>query len=233
MLTTALQFSGGKDSLACLHLWRDRLDETVVMWVNTGAAYPETIAQMERIRKWVPHFHEVRTDQPDDIARCGWPTDVVPTLNTYWGLLSTGKDAPKMRSFIECCASNIWFPLNRAVRALGLTRVVRGQRREERRRSPVRSGHVEDGIEYVFPIEDWTSDQVMSYLRSVNADIPSYYESEPTSRDCWSCTAYLDESAARIRNLPEPLREVVMLRVRTIRDAVSSEMRFADEVLRG
>lgn len=231
MLTTALQFSGGKDSLACLHLWEDKLDETVVLWVNTGAAYPQTIRQMERVAARVPHFREVRTNQPENIQRCGFPADVVPAINTAWGRLSTKERGPKIQSYIDCCAENIWIPMHNAVKEMGLTRIVRGQRNDERRTSPVRSGQVVDGIEYVFPIQDWTREQVLDYLRQVNAEIPDYYEHEQTSRDCWSCTAYLDESRDRIRRLPNELREVVMLRIRSIHDAVTSEIKPLEDLL--
>lgn len=230
MLTTALQFSGGKDSLACLHLWEDMLDETVVLWVNTGAAYPETIRQMERVAARVPHFKEVRTDQPANIEQYGLPADVVPTINTSWGRLSTSEPGPKIQSYIDCCAGNIWIPMHNAVREMGLTRIVRGQRNDERRTSPIRSGQIVDGIEYVFPLQDWSREQVMEYLRNVGADIPGYYEHEQTSRDCWSCTAYLDESRDRIRRLPSELREVVMMRIRGIHKAVQAEMKPLEDL---
>ena len=37
----ALMFSGGRDSLACLELYRDYLDKMTLIWVNTGANFPE------------------------------------------------------------------------------------------------------------------------------------------------------------------------------------------------
>jgi 3'-phosphoadenosine 5'-phosphosulfate sulfotransferase (PAPS reductase)/FAD synthetase len=48
-----LQFSGGKDSLACLLLLRPWWDRLTVMWVNTGAAFPETLELMEAVRSRV------------------------------------------------------------------------------------------------------------------------------------------------------------------------------------
>jgi hypothetical protein len=52
-----------------------------------------------------------------------------------------------------CCAENIWGPMARATVELEATLVIRGQRAREQRRAPIASGHVEDGIEYLFPIE--------------------------------------------------------------------------------
>ena len=38
-----LQFSGGKDSTACLHLLEPWWDKVHVVWVNPGAPYPEML----------------------------------------------------------------------------------------------------------------------------------------------------------------------------------------------
>jgi phosphoadenosine phosphosulfate reductase len=46
-MRTALQFSGGKDSLACLHLYREQWPDLLVMWLNTGAVYPEMMDYMD------------------------------------------------------------------------------------------------------------------------------------------------------------------------------------------
>ena len=43
-----LAFSGGKDSLACWYLYKAK--NPIVFFVNTGKAYPETLALVEEIR---------------------------------------------------------------------------------------------------------------------------------------------------------------------------------------
>ena len=73
-MDTALLFSGGKDSLACLYLYRDVWDRLPVIWVNTGAAYPEMIEYMEGWKRRRPHFIEVKTKRT---ARFGNPEDQV------------------------------------------------------------------------------------------------------------------------------------------------------------
>ena len=45
----ALQVSGGRDSIACLYLMRPYWDRVTVYWLDTGAAYPETVSLMQRI----------------------------------------------------------------------------------------------------------------------------------------------------------------------------------------
>lgn len=221
MITTALQFSGGKDSLACLYMWRDKLDETVVLWCNSGAAYPETIAQMERIKAWVPHFVEVRGNQPAVVEQYGYPADVVPVLSSPSAWLVHGRKGPKIQSFIDCCARSLWAPMYQAVKALGITRVVRGQRNEETLTGPVRNGHVFDGIEYILPIQDWSEADVLAYLKEVGAELPAYYDTERTSRDCWSCTAFRFESKERTNNLKGEQREIVFARLEQIRSAIA------------
>ncbi len=51
-----LQFSGGKDSLACLHLLCPFWDRLTVMWSHRGDPYPEVQALVDEIR---PLVHEV------------------------------------------------------------------------------------------------------------------------------------------------------------------------------
>jgi ubiquinone/menaquinone biosynthesis C-methylase UbiE len=223
-ITTALQFSGGKDSLACLHLWRDKdlLDSTVVLWCNSGAAYPETIEQMECIKTWVPNFLEVKGDQPGVIERYGYPSDVVPVLSSPQGSVLNGRHGPLIQSFMDCCARSLWAPMYNAIKALGITRVIRGQRNDEKLTGPVRNGDLIDGIEYILPIQDWTEAEVFAYLKEVSAEIPAYYENgERTSRDCWSCTAFRFESRERTNNLTGEQREIVLARLEEIRAAIA------------
>lgn len=197
-ITTALQFGGGKDSLATLHLMRPHWDEILVMWLNTGAAFPETIEQMRDVAAMVPNFLEVRTDVQADIADRGWPVDVLPVANSPWGGAISGHEGIQLRPWIECCARNFWIPMNDAVRAHGITRVIRGQRTNEQYKSPIRSGAIVEGVEYVFPLEDWTEAEVFAYLKKIGVAAPAYYDEVKSSLDCWLCTAFLDVKDAQI-----------------------------------
>lgn len=220
-MVKVLQFSGGKDSLACLYLLRGEWSTLRVVWLNTGAAYPQTAAYMEKWRSILPHFVQVKTNQPEQVALNGYPSDVVVVNDTAFGRQFIARDAPVVQPYLNCCAENIWFPLLRALDDLGATEVVRGQRRGDVRQSFIRDGDVIQGKRYTFPIYEWTNEQVFEYLREVGADLPEGYRmGEKTGRDCWDCTAYLDENAERIRNLPDEKREVVLSRLRTMREAV-------------
>lgn len=222
----ALHLSGGVDSLAALYMYRDAWDEILVCWVNTGAAYASVVEYMHRIAEMVPHFWEIRTNQPANIAENGYPADVMPMRATPIGRRDFKGEFPKIQSVFACCAANIWLPLMNAMRQRGIKTVIRGQRREEQRTGPISDGSVDRyGMRYELPIEDWTKANVFAYLREVGAEIPPYYaEGERTSRDCWDCTAYLDENQERILALPQEMLTEVRRRLNLINAAVNSEM---------
>lgn len=198
-MTTVLQFSGGKDSLACLYLCKPWWDTITVLWLNTGDAFPETIVQMNEIRTMVPHFVEARGDQPAQIMRHGYPSDLLSVWDTTLGRSCRPPRKHHVQDAIACCSASIWAPLAEATRDLGATVVIRGQRRTESRYSPMRSGDSENGVTYVFPIEDWSAEQVRAYLARVSVRLPeNYYAMVDTSLDCQHCTAYLDDNQHKL-----------------------------------
>lgn len=224
MIDTAIQFSGGKDSLACLYLYRERWDTTYVVWLDTGAAYPEMIEYMEKWKQRLPHFIHVKSDQPSNVRERGWPVDVLPVENTLVGRMITGNDGPLMQSYLDCCAVNIWVPLYNACKKLGIKYLVKGQRGDDRRKSLAVDGQVVDGIQYVMPIQGWTEEQVFQYLKDVEADMPpGYGMGEKTGRDCWNCTAYLDDNRKRIYNLPEDKRAEMLRRLAIIDGSIEKQ----------
>jgi phosphoadenosine phosphosulfate reductase len=205
-----LQFSGGKDSLACLTLLRAELDDVMVAWVNTGAAFPETVALMEEVRSSVPHFMEIVSAQTIDSR--GYPADLPPVQASQVGRLMTDKPGTRFQSRIECCAASLWMPMGHFIRELQPEVVIRGQKLADRRKSPIRSGQVVEGIRYEFPIETWTDEDVFAYLAANKVRLPKNYRLMMTGLDCWNCTAYLDENPGRMAYLrehhPERFRHV-------------------------
>lgn len=223
-MRTVLQFSGGKDSLACLYLYRKQWDEITVAWLNTGAAYPDVVAYMEGWKRRIPNFVEIRSNQPRNVELNGFPSDVVPLRYTPFGRSQVaGSESFRIQSYFQCCHDNIWIPMHRAMKELGATTIIRGQRVADHRKSSVRDGAVVDGVTYRMPIESWSDADVFGYLKECGAELPPYYSTEKTSRDCWSCTAYRDESVRRVRNLPAEQRAEVERRLRLIREAILAE----------
>lgn len=192
----ALAFSGGKDSLACWYLYRNQ--NPVVIWVNTGKCYPETIALIDEIRRESNKFVEVNTDQQGHIEANGFPSDVVPIDWTGLGHVISGDKPVKVQSYLECCADNISRPLMRAAKELGVSQLIRGQRIDDSHKSPARHGTVIDGIEFIQPIENWTEKQVFDFVKSQRGSLPDHYKIEHTSLDCYDCTAYVEHSADRV-----------------------------------
>lgn len=192
----ALQLSGGRDSIACLYLMKPYWDRLTVYWLDTGAAYPETVALMAQIAEMVPNFARIEGQQPQVIAAFGIPSDIVPVSATPVGLVGSGQGVP-MQDRYSCCVRSIMLPLHQRMLDDGITLIIRGQKTADRLKSPVRSGETHDGIEYLFPIEDWDARQVMRYLADEGAPIPRFYEMLNGAPDCMSCTAYWEEGAAK------------------------------------
>ncbi len=191
----ALQLSGGRDSIACLYLMRPYWHRLTVYWLDTGAAYPETVALMQKVEALVPSFAVIEGRQPDVVAQFGLPTDILPASSTPIGIAGSGQGTP-MQDRYSCCARTIMLPMHQRMIDDGITLIIRGQKNSDRMKSPVRSGEVHDGIEYLFPIEGWDTKQVMRYLADEGAPVPRFYEMLNTMPDCMTCSAWWEEGAA-------------------------------------
>lgn len=194
-----LQFSGGKDSLACLYLIRPHWHKVTVAWCNRGAEFPETEAVIERIKQLpLGGFVEVRppVPQPLSIQQHGLPVDVLPLGNTIFYGYATGKERTGVlvQEYLACCNRLLFQPLANFVREYGATLVIRGQRSSEEMVGPIRDGAVEGGVEYLLPLETWGRGSVIAYLKQQGVELPPSYQHVRKSLDCWGCTAFLGES---------------------------------------
>jgi phosphoadenosine phosphosulfate reductase len=209
-----------------LHLVKDYLDKVVVVWVNTGANFPEIEQMMREVKSIVTHFHEIKTNQPESIKSKGYPVDVVPVNYTLLGQSVTSIKDFKVRSYFECCSENFWIPCDAEMRKLGVTGIIRGQRNSEAHRAPIKSGHIEDGIEYYLPIESWKDSEVIDYLRSKNVIIDERLSMAHSSLDCWNCTAYMADSSERFKyikkNHPSKYESIVEI-VKKIDNVITAE----------
>lgn len=192
-----LQFSGGKDSLACLYLCRPYWDKIVVVWANPGNPYPETVAQMRAVEKLVPHFLEVEGEQPEWIKHHGYPVDLLPVFNTERGRMY-GTKGTLLQSTLDCCAHNMLQPLAEAVEILGVTLVVRGQKNFDKLKGPLRNGDIVGSVTYHYPLEKWTDAHVLLYLEEQGVELPPQYaRGVNTSIDCVNCTGYAEHNRVR------------------------------------
>lgn len=206
----ALQLSGGRDSLATLYLMRPWLGRIVVYWGNTDDAYPETLEAIAIARALCPHFVEVSGRQPDVVREFGIPSDIVPVNRVPLGLSGAGLDAPLIQDRYSCCWRVVMLPLYQRMKADGITLIIRGQRNADNLKGPLRSGDVLDGFEFLYPIEQWSDQDVNDYLISEGAPLPRFYESMNTTPGCMTCSAYWEDGQAQYlkRYYPATYEEV-------------------------
>jgi 3'-phosphoadenosine 5'-phosphosulfate sulfotransferase (PAPS reductase)/FAD synthetase len=141
-MKTVFQFSGGRDSLACLYALEPFWDGILVVWGNGGAPSPALLALMAKVKELVPHFLEATGDSVGMREEHGNP------------------DAD---TWMSCCFANIWQPMHKASVEQGATTIIRGAKRCD----PInfiKPGHTEDGITYIFPIWGWSDKMVIDSL---------------------------------------------------------------------
>jgi 3'-phosphoadenosine 5'-phosphosulfate sulfotransferase (PAPS reductase)/FAD synthetase len=232
----ALQFSGGKDSLAALYLCKPWWDKITVYWLNTGAIPPSSIKRMDKIRALVPHFVEILSDQPADIEANGYPVDILPLRTHNGARMFEEHDGIKLQPWMSCCANNLFLPMHARMIQDKITLIIRGQRNEEQRKAVIRNGQSMDGFEVYFPLENWTQQQVFDFLLDNDIEIPPNYQYDMASVDCWDCTAYLFTNGGRGAYLrahePELYPKYIHI-LKQIRAEVTREMKFIDKVIHG
>lgn len=225
-----LQFSSGKDSVVCLYLLEKFWHKILVVWCNAGDEMPETIREIERVKKLPINFLEVRPilPQPLSIQLHGIPSDIIPLRNVddYSYLSQRERSGVAVQSTMSCCNRLLFKPLYEAVKEYGATLVIRGQRLSEDLHSPIKSGDIIDGVQYYFPIENWSEKDVFEYLAENEIDIPEYYDHVGHSLDCATCTGFLDSSKDKIayikKNHPEKFK-VLHDRLQSLRHSIEIE----------
>jgi phosphoadenosine phosphosulfate reductase len=230
-----LQFSGGKDSLACLLLLKDQLHDITVVWADSGDAFPETHEQMQMVRAMCPNFVVAQGDAKAVIEKFGYPTDLLPVSNHSQVMQLSSQDKLPLQGYLECCVRSFLEPMHKKTLELGATMIIRGQKACDKKKAPIKSGDVVNGITYWFPLEHWTDEQVMEYVEG-SPLLPLHYATANTSLDCMHCTAYLSDNAWKLpylkRNHPTVATEVLH-RLNEINDEIESEYKNLKRVLNG
>lgn len=234
----ALQFSGGRDSLAMLLLLKDQLAQMTVYYVNSGDGYPETLALIAAVKRWVPRFVEVQGRVADTHARLGWPSDLLqPGAAWAFGRQSI-KGHLQLVDRHTCCYESLMAPMQRRMQADGVTLILRGQRDDDSPKSPVKHGEVVDGVTVAYPLGAWTSEQVDAFIATQGVPLPPYYAAGVTSApDCMHCTAWLEHKALPYLAAHHPTEaKTVSARLSQIRVAVEpyvKQLLAAQESLHG
>ena len=193
----AIQVSGGRDSLACWYLLKEAglLGRVTVYWVNTGAAFPETLEIMRQVNDMSPFFTEIAGNQPQVIAEFGMPTDILPRSCTPIGMMC-GQSEIRMQDSYSCCGRVTMGPMHERMLADGVTLIIRGQRADDTHKAPVQSGDWELGIQYLFPIEQWSDEDVDCYLAKVGAPMNRCYDYVKSQPDCMTCSGWWSDGRA-------------------------------------
>jgi 3'-phosphoadenosine 5'-phosphosulfate sulfotransferase (PAPS reductase)/FAD synthetase len=199
----ALQFSGGKDSMATLFLVKPWLERITVYWLNTGDPMPETLAAINECRKFIPHFVEVKTDVAAWRERYGDPSDLVPTYGSPLGLLmGFGKVAVSDR--FSCCWSNVMLPMAERMKADGVTLLIRGTKAADMPRLPMKTGDVATASSLFLPMQMATDEEILDFLKEAGAPVHACYEDGNQGVDCMHCTAWWNEGHFRFLKKRHP-----------------------------
>jgi phosphoadenosine phosphosulfate reductase len=194
----ALQLSGGKDSMAMLFHLRPLWGKLTVYWSNPGNPPKESVELMGRVRALVPNFVEITSDVLTDIAHNGFPSDIVPVTLTRFAELGSGIRPPYyIRPTMNCCYMNMYKPLHDRMILDAHTLIIRGEKEADTERNHMLTdGMVVEGIQYLFPIYDETSESVMAYLKEHAPDFihPAYSYGSHGGPECDGCTGWLDEN---------------------------------------
>lgn len=191
----ALQFSGGKDSLALVHLLRPHWDRLTLYHVDTGDLLPEVREIVDGVEAVVPSFVRIDTRAADWQARFGLPSDLVPTTCTPAGL-AIGIGSRRLVDRFDCCASNIMAPMHARMVADGMALVIRGTKRTDLPRLPAENGPTGMGYDLWLPLLEWSDADVFAYLREAGAPICRVYENAVQSPECATCPAWWSEGRA-------------------------------------
>lgn len=189
-----LMFSGGKDSLALIYLFRDFLARITVLHLDAGDLLPEVRELVASVEKTVPHFVRLRTDAHAWIKANGIPSSLVPVR--WHPILRSANDGggPSIVPPFDCCRANRWQPIGDYVEKERPSLVIHGQRHEDL--VPALFWQYDKTpapIERWAAIATWTDSDVFDYLDEVGAPILPFYKYHTHAPECATCPADWDE----------------------------------------
>lgn len=163
-MKTALQFSGGKDSLALVYHLEALLPFIDVIMLDTGDLAQAAYDNAQIVQKIALNFEVINT----------FPRSYRETMGQ-----------PTSQNWIQCCASNIWEPMAQHIRDMGYRQIMRGTKRCDPHLHGVYPGDIIDGTIYTMPLWGWSDEDVKAYL---GEKLPQpYKEGSGSMPDCVSC----------------------------------------------
>ena len=182
----------------CLHLCKSYRDKLTVAWVNTGAMFPHMATFVREATKGF-NFVELKSDQGAWIKQHGFPSDMVPVVNSIWRDPATF-DPPQtlLQPWTSCCFQLRFMPLLEYLERSDATLFIHGQRHSDGGGFTVDSGP-DAKVEIARPIWEWSNHDVMAYLREHGIELPEQYSLGVVgSLECWNCTARASDPDAKM-----------------------------------
>ncbi|HZP98629.1 MAG TPA: phosphoadenosine phosphosulfate reductase family protein [Reyranella sp.] len=192
----ALWFSGGKDSLALVHLFRPYWHRLTVVHLDAGDLLPEMCELVAKIEKEVPHFARITTDARAWLrAQNCLPSPLVP-IARFPTMRHADDTGPFIVPAVDCCNANRWQPMGNYLRAQGFTLAIDAQRWTDPVPAVFWRSFSGDGCERWPAIKDWSDADVFGYLEEVGAPLLPFYRHKPHAPECATCPAGWNEGRA-------------------------------------
>lgn len=208
----AFQFSGGKDSTAALFLLQEYWPKMVVYWTNPGDPSKDTLEVLAVLRPHLPNFVEILSDVKGWRDIHGMPSDIV-TWHGHWIGNKIGMGAQKVSNRFDCCWNNLMLPMHERMLADGVTLIIRGTKDSDMPNQPINSGDVIDGIEFLYPIQNWSDGMVMNFLKEEGAPVADYYSyGAKSAPECMGCTAWWSDKKAKWLKAKHPEQNTVYMK---------------------
>jgi phosphoadenosine phosphosulfate reductase len=167
-----LAFSGGKDSLAVLHIALDVNPDTPVIYNNTTVEFPETLQYVNMLQaKWALNLYTTKCTQSffNATKEKGWATH-----ENRW-----------------CCKPYKEEPASQYMVSHGFKAEITGTTRTEsiyrRSLNPIKIPKKEPYMIRVNPIYDWSEWEVWRYIKENGLPYNPLYDKGYRRIGCWCC----------------------------------------------
>lgn len=202
----AFQFSGGKDSTATLFYLRKYWDRFVVYFCDSGDSMPETLEIVNKVAALVPHFVVIPGRAKEVRAQFGNPTDLLPWTSAQAAHVLNAGYTKIMQDRVACCFRSVMEPMHERMLQDEISLVIRGQKHSDTHKGPLSSGMIASGIEFLYPLQDWTDEECFAYMRENGIEPQRFYSENIThSGDCISCTAWCEDDRGAYLKKYHPL----------------------------